>query len=186
MGRICKETEDAAVAVCSGISCTFLPDCNSVQCNSFTRCKWWNVPCHVARAACLAAAALARAACWVARTACVTAAELAKGACIAAAAVARAACELVNFVLDTIGLIINLILSIPFIGGIYRTILNWSTELFWRGIGLIDFFGSLAGIRPRKKMYFGVIVPSVAGIATDVDIQRQVTKRSISTIELAT
>jgi hypothetical protein len=90
--------------------------------------------------------------------------------------VARLVCEVVNFVLDVIGFIVNLILSIPIIGGIIRTILNWVTEIIWRLVGLIDFFGSLVGIRPRKKMYFGVIVPSVDGtpIAPDVDIQRQV------------
>jgi hypothetical protein len=176
MGRICKEEEDAAVAVCSSISCTAFTNCDSIQCNSFRNCSWWNVPCHVARAACVAAAAVARAACWVARSACVIAAETAKAACIAAAAIARAACELVNVVLDIIGLIVNLILSIPIIGGIIRTILNWVTEIIWRVVGLIDFLGSLVGIRPRKKMYFGVVVPSVDGIpiVPDVDIQRQV------------
>ncbi len=40
--------------------------------------------------------------------------------------------------------------------------------------GVLDFVASLAGIRPRKKMYFGVIVPPVTPIASDADIQRQV------------
>lgn len=84
--------------------------------------------------------------------------------------------EIVNFVLDAIGFIVELMLSIPIIGGIIRTILNWVTEIVWRLVGLIDFLASLAGIRPRKKMYFGVIVPSVDGapIVPDADIQRQV------------
>lgn len=176
MGRVCKEIEDAAVSTCNGITCTSFTNCNNIQCNSFTSCSWWNVPCHVARAACVVAMAIARAACWVARTACVVAAEVAKGACIVAAALARAACEIANFVLDVIAFVIELILSIPIIGGILRTILNWVTEIVWRAIGLIDFFASWAGIRPRKKMYFGVIVPSVGGtpIATDADIMNQV------------
>lgn len=176
MGRVCKEAEDAAVGACNGIACTAFTNCNSIQCNSFTGCSWWNVPCHVARAACVVAAAVARGACWIARTACVVAAEVAKGACIAAAAIARAACELVNFVLDVIAFVVELILSIPIIGGIIRTILNWVTEIVWRAFGLIDFFASWAGIRPRKKMYFGVIVPSVDGavIASDADIMNQV------------
>jgi len=89
--------------------------------------------------------------------------------------VVRVVCEVVNFVLDVIGFIVELILSIPIIGGILRTILNWLTEIFWRIVGLPDFFASLAGIRLRKKMYFGAIVPSVRGtaIVTDADIQRQ-------------
>ena len=176
MGRVCKEAEDAAVAACNGIACTEFTNCNSIQCNSFTGCSWWNVPCHVARAACVAAMAIARAVCWTARGVCVLAAEAAKAACMIAAAIARAACEVANFVLDIIGLIINLVLSIPILGGIIRTIWNWLTELVWRGLGLIDFFAGLLGIRPRKKMYYGVVVPSVNGvpIATDADIQRQV------------
>ena len=52
-----------------------------------------------------------------------------------------------------IGFVVNLILSIPIIGGIIRTILNWITEIIWRIVGLIDFVGSLIGIRLRKKMY---------------------------------
>jgi hypothetical protein len=90
--------------------------------------------------------------------------------------VARIVCEVVNFILDVIGFIVELILSIPIIGGIIRTILNWVTEIIWRVVGLLDFFASLAGIRLRKKMYFGVIVPSVRGtpIVNDADIQRQV------------
>jgi hypothetical protein len=90
--------------------------------------------------------------------------------------VTRVICEFVNFVLDIVGFIISLILSIPIIGGIIRTILNWVTEIIWRLVGLIDFLGSLAGIRLRKKMYFGVIVPSIRDvpIVPDADIQRQV------------
>lgn len=90
--------------------------------------------------------------------------------------VTRIVCEVVNFVLDVVGFIVNLILSIPIIGGIIRTILNWVTEIIWRLVGLFDFVASLLGFRPRKKMYFGVIVPSVDGvqIVPDADIQRQV------------
>ncbi len=176
MGRVCKEVEDAAVSACNGIQCTGFTNCDGIQCTSFRNCSWWNVPCHVARAACIAAAAISRAACWVARAACVVAAEVAKVACLAAAAVARAACELANVVLDIVALVIGLILSIPIIGGILRTILNWVTEIVWRVVGLVDFFASWVGIRPRKKMYIGAVVPSVNGvqIVTDTEILRQV------------
>ncbi|MDP3642921.1 MAG: hypothetical protein Q8S54_06980 [Bacteroidota bacterium] len=90
--------------------------------------------------------------------------------------VTRIVCEVVNVILDVVGFIVNLVLSIPIIGGILRTILNWVTEIIWRIVGLIDFVGSLLGIRPRKKMYFGVVVPSVGGvqIVPVVDIMRQV------------
>ena len=91
--------------------------------------------------------------------------------------VARTVCEVVNFVLDVVGFIVNLILSIPVVGGIIRTILNWVTEIIWRIASLPDFLGSLVGIRPRKKMYFGVIVPpnmTAFPAISDVDIMRQV------------
>jgi hypothetical protein len=91
--------------------------------------------------------------------------------------VARVVCEIVNFVLDVVGYIINLILSIPIIGGIIRTILNWVTEVIWRIASLPDFFGSLVGITPRKKMYFGVVVPpnmTSSPAISDGDIMRQV------------
>jgi hypothetical protein len=88
--------------------------------------------------------------------------------------VTRIVCEIVNAVLDAIGFIIELILSIPIIGAFIRMVLNWLTEIIWRIVGFIDFLASLAGIRPRKKMYFGVIVPPVTPIASDTAIMRQV------------
>jgi hypothetical protein len=88
--------------------------------------------------------------------------------------VTRTVCEVVNVVLDVIGFIFELILSIPILGGFIRMVLNWVLEVVWRLVGLIDFVASLAGIRPRKKMYFGVVVPPVVPIASDVDIMRQV------------
>lgn len=91
--------------------------------------------------------------------------------------VARVVCEIVNVILDVIGFIFNLILSIPIIGGIIRTIINWITEVIWRIASLPDFFLSLAGVRLRKKMYFGVIVPpnmATSPAITDADIMRQV------------
>jgi len=91
--------------------------------------------------------------------------------------VARIICEVVNLVLDAVAFVVNLILSIPVIGGIIRTILNWVTELGWRALGVVDFVASLAGIRPRKKMYLGVVVPpnmASSPAISDADIQRQV------------
>ena len=66
--------------------------------------------------------------------------------------VVRVVCTVVNIVLDIAGLIVSLILSIPILGGIIRTVLNWGTEVGWRLVGAVDFLGSLVGIRPRKKM----------------------------------
>lgn len=92
--------------------------------------------------------------------------------------VVRVVCEVVNFVLDVAALVVNLILSIPIIGGIIRTILNWVTEIIWRVIGIPDFILSLVGIRLRKRMYVGVIIPRQDGtaIATEADILPQIQK----------
>lgn len=73
--------------------------------------------------------------------------------------VTRVVCEVVSFVLDVAAFIANLILSIPIIGGILRTVLNWVTEAIFRLVGLIDFLASLAGIRLEKRMYVGVVIP---------------------------
>ena len=73
--------------------------------------------------------------------------------------VTRVVCEVVNVVLDVIGFVITLILSIPIIGGIIRTILNWVTEIVWRVRRACRFRRVSHRIRPRKKMYFGVVVP---------------------------
>ncbi|WP_430412394.1 hypothetical protein [Kordia sp.] len=90
--------------------------------------------------------------------------------------ITRIVCEIVSFVLDIVAFIVTLIMSIPIIGGIIRTILNWVTEIIWRIVGLIDFVASLAGLQPRKKMYFGIIIPTHDGvpIATEADLQPQI------------
>ncbi|MBD0369837.1 MAG: hypothetical protein ICV60_03220 [Pyrinomonadaceae bacterium] len=92
--------------------------------------------------------------------------------------VVRVVCEVVSFVLDVIAFVINLILSIPIIGGIIRTILNWVTEIIWRVVGLFDLALGAIGIRPRKRMYVGVIIPLRDGtpIATEADILPQINK----------
>lgn len=90
--------------------------------------------------------------------------------------VVRVVCEIVNTVLDVIGWVINLVLAIPILGGVIRAIWNWVIEIVWRLISLPDFGLSLLGLRLRKKMYFGVIIPVVGGapIATPAQIQPQV------------
>jgi len=91
--------------------------------------------------------------------------------------VVRVICEVVNFILDALAFVVNVILSIPIIGGIIRTILNWVTEVIWRIVSLPDFLLSLAGVRLRKKMYVGVIIPpnmATTPAITDADVQRQI------------
>lgn len=90
--------------------------------------------------------------------------------------VTRVVCEVVNFVVDLIGAVIALILSIPVLGGLIRTIWNWVTEIIWRAVGSIDFIGSLLGIRPRKKMYIGVLIPRESGrpIVSEADFLPQI------------
>ena len=92
--------------------------------------------------------------------------------------VTRVVCEVVGFVLDVVALVINLVLSIPILGGILRTILNWITEIIWRLVGLLDFGLSLLGVRWRKRMYIGVIIPRRDGrpIATEAAILPQIEK----------
>lgn len=90
--------------------------------------------------------------------------------------VTRVVCEVVNFVLDVVGFVVGLVLSIPVIGGIIRTVLNWLTEIVWRLVGVLDFVASLAGLRLRKKMYVGLIIPEQAGapISTEAAIMPQI------------
>jgi hypothetical protein len=77
--------------------------------------------------------------------------------------VTRAVCEVVSFLLDVAAFVVELVLSIPIIGGIIRTILNWATEILWRAVGLIDLALGAFGVRPRKKMYVGLLIPSMNG-----------------------
>jgi hypothetical protein len=87
--------------------------------------------------------------------------------------VTRIVCTVVNVILDIVGFVVGLILSIPIIGGIIRTVLNWVLEIIWRIVGIFDFILSLAGVRPRKKMYFGVVIPVIndTPLATQAQLQ---------------
>lgn len=92
--------------------------------------------------------------------------------------VTRVVCEVVNLVLDAVAFVVDLILSIPIIGGIIRTVLNWVTEIIWRIVGLIDLGLSLIGVRFEKRMYVGVVIPSRDGrpITTEAQILPQIDK----------
>jgi hypothetical protein len=105
--------------------------------------------------------------------------------------VSRTVCEAVTLVLDAAAWLSHLVLSIPGVGGILRTVLNWSTELFWRGVGLIDFAGSLLGIRLRKRIYVGVLIPRANGVpvATEAQILPQIQQtdalfRALANVEI--
>jgi hypothetical protein len=158
MGRVCKEVQDWVEEKIEKPVDTWV---NQLQktCKQQS-CKWWCLCCN--KWLCWLAWVVVKVVTWVVIT--------------VGKWVARIVCEVVNVVLDVIGFVIELILSIPILGGIIRTILNWVTEVIWRLVGLLDFLGSLVDIRLRKKMYFGVIVPSIDGtpIVGDAEIMRQV------------
>jgi hypothetical protein len=92
--------------------------------------------------------------------------------------VVRVVCEVITFLLDILAGIVNLILSIPIIGGIIRTVWNWLTEIFWRLVGLLDFGLSLLGVRWEKRIYVGVVIPLRDGvpITTEAQILPQIDK----------
>jgi hypothetical protein len=95
--------------------------------------------------------------------------------------VGRSVCEVVSAILDVAALIVNLILSIPIIGGIIRTVLNWLTEIIWRIVGLLDFGLSLLGVRLEKRIYLGVIIPRKDGIpiVTAAQVQPQIDQATL-------
>jgi hypothetical protein len=158
MGRVCSEIEQTIQDRIERPVEQFLGQWEQ-QCRT-QPCNWWCLCCN--KWFCWLAWVVVRIIVWVVE--------------IVTRIVTRVVCEVVNVVLDVLGFIFTLLLSVPIIGGILRTIWNWVTEIFWRLVGLLDFFASLVGIRPRKKMYFGVVVPSVGGtaIAPDSEIMRQV------------
>lgn len=158
MGRVCSEVQEWVEEQIEQPVEEFVGQWQQV-CEE-QECNWWCLCCN--KWLCWLAWVVVRVVTWVVVT--------------VGKWVVRVVCEIVNVILDVIGFIVTLILSIPIIGGIIRTIWNWITEIIWRLVGIFDFLGSLVGIRPRKKMYFGVVVPSVGGtpIASDAEIMRQV------------
>jgi len=90
--------------------------------------------------------------------------------------VTRVVCEAVSRALDVVAAVVNLVLSIPVIGGFIRAILNWVTEIVWRLVGLIDFGLSLLGVRWKKHMYVGLLIPRSNGfpITTEAAMMPQI------------
>lgn len=111
-------------------------------------CNWWCLCCN--KWFCFLVTLLVRVITWVL----VTITRL----------VTVVVCEIVEFVLDVGAFLVNLVLSIPVIGGILRTVLNWLTEIVWRLAGLPDFLLSLAGIQIPKKMYVKLIILNNNGV----------------------
>ena len=64
----------------------------------------------------------------------------------------------VAVVLDLIAAIVHLILSLPLIGGVLRTVMNYTVEATWRMVSLPDFFLSLAGVKVPKRMFLKLII----------------------------
>jgi len=92
--------------------------------------------------------------------------------------VSRVLCEVLSFVLDVLAAVVNLVLSIPVIGGFIRTILNWATEIVWRLFGLTDFVLSLLGVRWKKHMHVSLLIPRSNGmpITTEAAMMPQIEK----------
>jgi hypothetical protein len=67
-------------------------------------------------------------------------------------------CEVVNLLLSAAAVLVNLVLSIPGLGALIRIIINAVQEISWRLAGLPDFFGSLLGIMPPKRLYLGIVI----------------------------
>lgn len=90
--------------------------------------------------------------------------------------VVRAICEVTTFLLDVGAFIVNLVLSIPVIGGILRTVMNWISELVWRLVGLVDLLLFAVGVRPEKRIYVGLVIPRIGGVpvTTEAAMMRQI------------
>ena len=158
MGRVCREIQEWIEEEIEKPIETWEESAEE-RC-SRRRCKWWCACCN--KWFCWIEILLVKIIKWV--------------VVIVGKWVARIVCEIISLILDIIAFIVTLILSIPIIGGIIRTILNWITEIIWRIVGFFDFIISLLGIRPRKKMYFGLIIPTHDGkpITNQATIQPQI------------
>ncbi|MBO9563669.1 MAG: hypothetical protein J7621_12885 [Niastella sp.] len=90
--------------------------------------------------------------------------------------VIRINCEFVSFVVDVAAFLVGLALSIPILGGIFRTVLNFLMEVVWRAGSVFDLASGLLGLRIRKKMYFGLVIAAHDGIpiTTQAAIQPQI------------
>jgi hypothetical protein len=89
----------------------------------------------------------------------------------------RVICEVISFALDVTAVFAGLVLSIPGLGGILRAVIGWGTELIFRFLGLGDFGLSLIGIRPEKRIYVSLMIPTNAGdpITTEAAMMPMIT-----------
>lgn len=108
-------------------------------------CTWW--PCSWA--------------CKLITWVCVAWTWISNVVCVAWTTISTLVCvlwEVVQIILVPIGLLIELVLSIPIIGRLIDELLNVLTEVFWRIVGLGDAILSALGITPLKKMRVCIII----------------------------
>ena len=82
--------------------------------------------------------------------------------------------EIISVVLIPIGLLVELILSIPVIGRLIDEITNVLNEIIWRLVGLVDFVLGLLAIQPLKKIRLCIIIlkdEAGTALATEASLQ---------------
>jgi hypothetical protein len=73
--------------------------------------------------------------------------------------VTRAVCEIVAAALVLVGTVLNLILSIPIIGGFLRTVINWLVDIGWRVLNLGEMVLGWYGVTPpRRRIYIRLLI----------------------------
>jgi hypothetical protein len=108
-------------------------------------CDWWpcSWACKIITWVCIAWV-------WVSNVVCVLWTTITTLVCIA--------WEIVVTVLAAVGIIIELILSIPIIGRLLDEILNIVTAIIWRVVSIPDSILTVIGITPLKKIRLCIII----------------------------
>lgn len=147
--------------------CTEWEDHGYSECSDWDKncCDWW--PCSWG---CKIVSWVCAATVWIASWVCVVSVWISSWVCAAWVTVTSLVCVLwdiattvinvvlvtiesiVGWVLSGLAAIVAVILSIPFLGGLIRWIINLVTAIVWAVVSLADAFLGLIGIRPEKLL----------------------------------
>lgn len=147
--------------------CTEWRDDGHSECSDWDKncCDWW--PCSWG---CKLITWICVAAVWISSWVCIAAVWVASWVCVTWVTVTTAVCVLwdvfttiinvvlvtlesiLGWVLSAIAAIVAILLSIPFIGGFIRWLINLVTAVVWFFVSLVDLAAGLLGIRPEKLL----------------------------------
>lgn len=164
--RVCVESATVSYRQCDEYADRGYRECDAWRSEC---CDWWpcNWFCEIVSWFCTAWV-------WVSRVVCAAWSTITMVVCLV--------WSVIEFVLAPLGVLIELIRSIPIVGRLIDLILNLVTSIVWRLVRLPEMFGALTGTEPTLTVRLCVLVLRSGGSypASPVDPSRAISREDVA------